>query len=225
MCSFNSDKVITEVSDLQNTTIPLLLCDNVKSVSKWYSVRLTPDDEADFGRGDIIELLQTISMDEWMICSEYSAKKKLHFHLMVRSIFNTDDVKNDFTNYLRSIYPEKWKKEDGNKRYNFKVTNDIVQYIKYMCKDRDYVAGSNINPDYIKWASSKAFKKYSKEAFAVALQELKTSYQDDLITVKQLRTGIIRLKGEYGQPINIQRVNDMVLGLQVKKDPSYADEI
>lgn len=224
----SSDKnniIPTESLDSQNTSIPLLKCDNVKSDSKWYSIRLTPDMETDFGRGDIIELLDTINPGEWLICTELSPKKKVHYHVALRSIFDSDAVKNDFTDFLRNIYTAKWKKEDGNKRCNFKATDDIVQYIKYMCKDGDYKIGENINPEYVKWAVSKSFKKYSKEAFAVALQQIKNDYQDDKITLVQLRRSIIRLKGEYGQPINIQRINDMVLGLHIKKDPSYADEI
>lgn len=226
MSSSDSNKLSTELpTDLQNTSIPLLMCDNVKSDRNWYSVRLTPDNDNDFLRGDIIELIEAISVGDWMICTEFSSKKKIHYHLVLYSVFSAEDVKKDFTEFLREKYPDKWKKEDGNKRCNFAPTKDLPQYIKYMCKDKDYKIGSNINPKYIEWASTKAFKKYSKEAFAVALQALKNDYQDDKLTIRQLRTGIIRLKGEYGQPINISRVNDMVLGIQIKKHPDMADDL
>jgi len=183
-CDLNNSE---DLQDSKNTSIPLLMCDNVKSDRKWYSVRLTPDTETDFARGDVVELIESISVGDWFVCTELSPKKKVHYHLLVASIFDSDDVKKHFTEFLRNIYTDKWKKEDGNKRCNFKPTTDLVQYIKYICKERDYVYGSNINPDYIKWAASKAFKKYSKEAFAVALQDIKNSYQEDQISSKQLK--------------------------------------
>lgn len=212
-------------TDSPNTSIPLLMCDNVKSDINYYTVRLTPDKDTDYLIGNIKELLHELTMGSWMFCAELSPKKKLHYHLLVCSIFTADDVKNKFTEFLREIYTDKWKKEDGNKRMNFSVVKELPQYVKYICKDKDFYVGDDINPAYVKWASEKSFKKYSKEAFAVELQKIKDDFQDDLIDYKQLRIKIIKLKGQYGQPINLSRVSDMVLGIRIKKDPELANEM
>jgi len=205
-----------------NTTIPILLCDKVISDNDiWYALRLTPFDA--YQTGDIKELLTDLSDNMWCYSKESSSKGVIHYHI----IFLTyKDPREDIKNWLIGFYPEKWKKEDGNKRYNLAVSEDVVQTFKYLLKDKgEILYGSDINPEFIEDCKAKSFAKYSKANFAKAFNDLKMEYHEDKITSKELRTKIIQLRGLYSQPIDLNKISQIVLSCQVRKDPTMAEDL
>lgn len=205
--------------DSANTSIPILKCDKVLSDDKWYMLRLTPFEE--YQDGDVKELLNMFSAKIWIYSKEVSKGDKIHYHTLFQCY---KDPREDIKEWLQTFFTDKWKKEDGNKRYNLTEVDDINKAVTYVVKDGDYFIGDHINTSYVENCKKKSFKKYSKEAFASAFEELKTEFREDKIDHLELRTKFIRLKATYGQPVDSNRITGIINSLRVQKDPSLATE-
>jgi len=218
----NNESRIFDEHSTGNTSIPILMCDKVISDKEhWYMLRLTPMDKYDIHCVTAM-LIDVQYANHWLISTETSAKGKLHFHCLFTCEF---DPRGNIKNWLSELFPGPWKKEDGNKRYNLELVTDLRKCMTYIVKDGSYINSTTINPDYIADCVKKSFKKYSKEEFTLRFEKLKADYKEDIITNKELRAAIIRLKGEYRQPINLTRISEIVLSCMVNKDPSLADDL
>lgn len=205
-----------------HTSIPILMGDKVISVKDlWYMLRLTPMDAYSIEAVEKM-LIDVMYSENYIISTEVSPKKKLHFHVVFTCEFPPRD---NIKLWLSEKFPGAWKKEDGNKRYNLEEVTDLKKCITYCVKDGTYCNSISINPDFLVDCKSKSFNKYSKEAFTVAFELLKTKYKDGEITSRELRTSIIQLKGLYRQPINLTRIGEIVLACMVNKDPTLAETL
>lgn len=207
-----------------NTTAPKLLCEKVKSDhEEWYMLRLTPEND-DYNMGDIIEsLLKPLSEGSWFIAEESTKKGIKHYHSVFLSY---KDPREDIKQWLVSIYPNKWKKQDGNKRYNLQQVEQLEKAFTYTSKDGDYMNGPNINPEYIKYVNSKSFQK--KDARINQLSVIRQQFIKGDITDRQLFSKVcsILVATSTTGSLNPQLARNFVIGAKYSKDPeSYSDQL
>jgi hypothetical protein len=207
------------ILDFENSSIPILKSDKVIT-DQWYMLRLTPDSM--YSSGEVEQLMKVFAEGEYVMSFEESKSGKAHFHCVFTCY---KDPRDDIKEWLQTYWRGKWKKEDGNKRYNLTLVEDIKTAMTYIVKDGFSTVGSSINPDYYEHCKKKSFKKYSKEAFTIEFEKLKADYKEDIITSKELRTKIIQLKGLYRQPVNLMRITEIVLSCMVNKDPTLAEDL
>jgi len=219
--SDNEEKInLLLTPDSKNTSIPILKCENVKSVNNlYYALRITPAEN--IGSGDVLELLELLSGDIWICATEKSSSGVLHYH----TIFLSErDQRDEIRIWLEEYVPKPWTKATGNKLYNLKACEDTDQAIKYCLKDKDYKFGNGILKTAMDEMAKKSYKKYSKADFQIQFEKLKLDYHEEKITSKMLKASIIRLKGSFGQPINIARIDDIVLGCVIRRNPELAED-
>ena len=219
--------IIVPGFESMNTSIPILTCDKVISDNlTWYVLRLTPLDAYEVGA--VQKMLQNVIYSEhYIVATELSVKMKLHYHIVFTCDLVIEKTRGLIKDWLSQMFPGPWKKEDGNKRYNLDVSTNYIQAFKYLLKMKgvQYICSDNINPEFIADCKKKSFEKYSKEAFTIQFEKLKSDFREDIIDYRQLRVKIIQLKGLYSQPICLRRIDEIVLSCRINKDPSLAEDL
>lgn len=205
-----------DIRSIVRPLIPILKVDRVEST---YALRLTPLGKYTFD--DIISFLGTF--DEYIVVKEESKKLKEHYHAIVFSKLFEEEVRGKIRGFLQTYFTEPPKRGDANKQYNLSEIDNLEQAITYILKDGGDVSMSlGINTEYLDTLKKKSYRKYSKEEFAKALEELKKKFKDEDTSIGDMMTAICQLKGLYRQPINLNQIYQMVLGFYIHNNPHKA---
>ena len=211
-------------TDINNTTAPMLLSDKVKSDNCiWYMLRLTPDKKEDYTREEILDMIEDFTQDDvWFMAEELSKKGVLHYHLVMLCL---KDPRETIKEWLVTKYPNKWKKQDGNKRYNLQEPEDLERVFIYSSKDSDYTWGKGINSDFITYVNGKSYQK--KDSRLGLLQVAKQRYLNDEITDRELFREVcdILISISATGSLNPTTAKNFVLGCKCIKDPRYKDQL
>lgn len=226
--NYFEDKCETAKTD--NLSVPLLLSEKVKcdlSQFTFWMLRLTPEDDR-YSITDIQDFLEDLSTkDIWFIAEEQSKKGVKHFH----TVFlypNNLDPREEVKNWLVSKFPDKWKKQDGNKRYNLQAAennNRDDKAFMYSSKDGDYIFGKGINPEYIKYVNSKSFQKIDTRIGR--LLSARASYIKGDITDRELfdTACTVCIETSATGSINVTYIKSFMTGARVEKDPKFKDQL
>lgn len=213
----------TILYDVDNTTAPLLLSDKVKcDLTKFtfYILRLTPENN-NYSMADVTEFVEDLASKKvWFVSEEQSKKAVKHYHCVFTHP-NGLDPREEIKSWLVRLFPGVWKKQDGNKRYNLQVVEDIEKSFMYTSKDGDYLFGSGINPDYITYVNSKSFQKKDTRIgqLMVARQVyLKGGYDD--IQLFQIVCDVCIATSSTGS-LNMTYVKSFMTGAKAEREPSY----
>lgn len=219
-----------EVANAEGTSVPLLLREKVKcdlSQYTFWMLRLTPEDDR-YDLNDVKELMEDITTKHvWFIAEEQSKKGIKHFHAVF--IYpNKLDPREEIKSFLVGKYPDKWEKQDGNKRYNLQPAKDNNRDHKafiYTSKDGDYIYGKGINPDYIDYVNSKSFQKMDTRIGR--LMTARRSYIKGDITDRELFDIACNVCIETSSTgsINVTYVKSFMTGARVEKDPRFKDAL
>lgn len=210
---------------IENTTIPMLLGDKVISDNEvWYMLRLTPD-SIEYALTDVTDdLLKSLADQYWFLSEELSKKGIKHYHCVFLHL-SPDylDPREAIKEWLLTKFPGKWKKADGNKRYNLQVAEKPHEAFKYTSKDGDYYIGSGINPEYISLVNSQSFQK--KDARIGQLAIAREDFINDKMTDRELFSKVcdIIISTSPTGSLNPTVARNFVMGAKASKDPSYKD--
>lgn len=209
---------IVKVRDL----LPIIDPTWVESTTKMYALRLTPFDK--YTKDDILyDLLNTDKIQHYIATRETSKKDKEHFHLVLWSLESEKTLRAYVKEFLDRKMGEKKVLGEGNKRYNLSEARDLEQAIIYILKDGDDIyCSSFINQDVLEKMKKLSYKKYSKEDFGKAFEELKIQFKAERTSVETMMTRVVELKSLYRQPVNMTYIFQMCLSFDIHNNPSHA---
>jgi len=209
---------MTDIRKTLSPLIPILKDDRVECT---YALRLSPLDKYVFY--DIKSFLETF--DHYIVVKEESKKRKEHYHAIVFSKLFEEEVREKIRTFLQIYFKDPPKRGDANKQYNLSEIEDLEQSIIYILKDGgEMFISTGINDEYLETLKKKSYRKYSKEEFAKALDELKKKFKDEDTSISDMMTAICQLKGLYRQPINLNQIYQMVLGFYIHTNPYKAPQ-
>lgn len=222
----NEDEL--EEAETNVTLVPTLTSDKVKTdyLEKvtFYTLRLTPEDDK-YSMDDVQEFLEDLSQKSlWFLSEELSKKAIKHYHTIFAYTLNLDP-REEIKQWLLNKYPEKWKKQDGNKRYNLQEVNDITKCFTYISKDGDYVYGKGINPKFIDYVYSKSFQK--KDTRIGQLMESRALYIQGKMTDYELFDNAVNvcINTSSTGSLNMTYIKSFVTGAKASKDPAYRKKL
>lgn len=211
---------MTEHQDIRSMVRPLIPILKVDRVNCTYAIRLSPLEK--YSINEVKGFLE--QFDDYIIIKEESKKRKEHYHAIVFSKLFEEEVREKIRCFLQIYFTEPPKRGDANKQYNLSEIEDLEQSIIYLLKDGGEVfMSTGINQEYVETLKKKSYRKYSKEEFAKALDELKKKFKDEDTSISDMMIAICRLKGLYRQPINLNQIYQMVLGYYIHTNPYKAD--
>lgn len=216
-----------EDPDADNTTAPLLLSEKVKSDLTrltFFMLRLTPEND-NYSLQDVTEFMGDLSLHNvWFVSEEQSKKGIKHYHTVFAQP-NGLDPRQDIKNWLLEKFPSKWKKQDGNKRYNLQEVKELEKAFTYTSKDGDYVIGKGINPDYIAYVNSKSFQK--KDTRVGQLIESRQLYIQGQMTERELFDSVcdVCISTSLTGSLNMTYVKCFMTGAKAQKDPKFRDQL
>jgi len=210
-----------------NTLAPLLLSNKVKRDIKdtsvvFYFLRLTPENN-NYSQEDVIRLMKDLTIEDvWFISEELSKKGVKHYHCIV---WSPTDIREEVKEWLVAKFPGAWKKQDGNKRYNLQVVEDLTKCFTYTSKDGDYLYGIGINPEYITYVNSKSFqKKDTRVGQLLVAREayLKNKFDDKYLF--NVAVDVCIATSSTGS-VNMTYVKSFMTGAKAQKDPDYRNKL
>lgn len=102
---------------------------------------------------------------------------------------------------------------------------DYHQAIVYILKDSlELFYGENIEPEAFPDYKKKSFAKYSKAEFAKELEDIKTQFKVNRMSLGDMMIAVVRLKAKYRQPINMNYIYQLCLSCEIHNDPKRAEE-
>lgn len=190
--------------------------------STQYALRLTPDKR--YGVEEIEKYLND-NFQEWIYSLEISKKTKEHYHVVLWSSQDEETVRQSIREFLYLYFPEKPKRGDANKQYNLSEIEDLETAITYLLKDGGLIKYSKgVNPDGIERLRKQSYKKFSKEEFSKAFDELKKIFKDTSPTLGDMMTEVVKLKALYRQPINLNHIYQMCVSFDVHNHPNRGED-
>lgn len=199
---------------------PLIPILKVERVECTYALRLSPLGQYTFN--ELKGFLETF--DDYIYVREESKKQKEHYHVVVFSKLFEEEVRDRIRVFLQIYFTGPPRRGDANKQYNLSEIDDLEQSIIYILKDKGEVFVSDgINTEYLETLKKKSYRKYSKEEFAKALDELKKRFKDNDTSIADMMIGICQLKGLYRQPVNLNQIYQMCLGYYIHTNPYKAE--
>jgi len=198
------------------TLIPILKSGEVESN---YALRLTP--QGKYGVDEVTEFCRTFS--DYIFVEELSKKKIVHYHVVLFTSDFEDVVREKVRIFLSYYFTEPPRRGDANKQYNLSEINDLDLAITYILKDEGIInVSSNIDMDELDKLKKKSYKKYSKDDFAKALEELKVKFKEDSSSIGDMMESIVLLKSVYRQPVNMNQIYQMCISYDVHNNRNKA---
>jgi len=205
-------RIVEHVSLCQS---PILTETLVESTQ--YSLRLTPSGK--YGVREIEIFLE--QFQEWIYSFEISKKGKEHYHMVVWTSYEEEKVREMIRLFLSQYFPGPARRGDANKQYNLSEIEDLESTVTYLLKDHGELKMSKgVNQEIIKKLQKASYKKFSKEEFAKQLEILKKRFKDESPRIGTMMEEIVKLKGMYRQPVNLNQIYQMCIGYEVHNDPS-----
>lgn len=216
-------EIIKKIVEDGRRSLPIMNVEGVESTP--YALRLTPFDK--YGDDQLLDFLGFRSFFQgYIMVKETSKKSKEHYHIVLWSHMNEDDVRQQVREFLEEFFPEPAKRGDANKRYNLSEVESIELSIAYLLKDStEFFTSPNIDRDYVESLRKKSYKKFSKEDFAKELELLKAAFKENDTILGDMMISIIQLKSLYRQPINLNYIHQMCLSYHIHNRPSRAGQI
>jgi len=217
----------TNFSDLKYKTedgrvLPIILASPTTSTQtsvNVYMLRLTP-----MGAYNEADIKAFINPYPWICAKEQSKQDVEHYHVVVFCSESEDWFRDQVRAFLVKFFPQKAKCGDSNKRYNLQTAATIKKAIEYTIKDGELTYSDHINPEYIKAAYTRSFKKFDKKTFATELNKLKEDFKTKTMGLDQFMVKFIQLKAAYTQPINMTYAYQLAMSVYINKYPDNAEQ-
>lgn len=185
-----------------------------------YALRLTPDGK--YGDIQVQDFLS--NFDDYIYVNELSKKKKPHLHAVLFTKLHEEELRQKIREFLLKYFTGPPKRGDANRQYNLSEVEDVELAITYILKDSTQIFHSdNINMETIDKLKKKSYQKYSKEEFAIKLEELKKHFKDTNPSLGEMMTSIVQLKALYRQPINMNYIYQISLSFKLHNNPGDAE--
>lgn len=203
--------------------IPILKAEKEESTEgSFFCARFTPLGKYEL---EILKNFVETITTEYVISRELSKKDKEHFHVLLHTEKYEFDLRDSIRAFLKIHFPEPPRRGDANKQYNLQECIDEEHALIYLLKDKGTtLVGTGINLDALESRRNKSYQKYSKEEFAKELQEIKDKFKELKWTLAEMMIAIVRLKGKYRQPINMNYIYQLCLSCEIHNNPNHADE-
>jgi len=203
---------------------PLLPIVKVPKVeSTFYALRLTP-----LGAYQLEEVKKFMEefTDTYVVSEENSKNGKLHYHSVICTEMDEDDLRECVRDFLKLYFPGKPKRGDANKQYNLSECIDVEQSVIYLLKDKGtMIYGLNVNEEALNQRSQKSYAKFSKADFAKELEEIKKLFKEKRWSMEEMMVAIVKLKAKYRQPIDMNYIYRLCLSCDIHNDPRKAGEV
>lgn len=213
----NKQQTIQDVLEVK-TLIPILKSSRVEST---YALRLTPMEK--YNIDNIKEFLN--GFDDYVFSEEVSKKHKTHYHVVLFTKMNEDEVRDKIRQFLGKYFIEPPKRGDANKQYNLSEVENLELSLIYILKDGGKLFYSEgIDSEVLEQLKKKSYKKFSKEDFQAQFDELKKQFKEHDPSISDMMVQICQLKALYRQPINLNYIYQVCISLNIHNRPSRANE-
>jgi len=187
-----------------------------------YVIRLTPLEK--YTVQDFIAWLEgNINTEKYVIAVE--TDPQVHLHV----VLETDDP--DFRTTLRQSFlytywpdgqrPRGW----GNKQYNLQESEDVDLAISYALKMKGDSFVKGYTAEYIEERKKASFPKNKRLDFKTELLNLRNNFLESDMTTHQFMISLCQLKARYDQQVNMHHIYNFALSIEIKRDPSSAENL
>lgn len=205
-------------------TSPLPYETEVKVVSGrfCYCLRLTPCGQYSIEsiEDDFLIFNQDI-FDKWVYGHEISKDGIEHFHLVIFTVLDMDEMKQKVRDFIYPFFPDRGR-GFGNKQYNLQYAKKPREAIAYCLKD---CGESNFSGFTDECITALRGESYSKPSFDNDVKALNKRFIDTIMSDVDYLSEYYRIYSKYDRSINCHTINGYLLSIKVKKDPSYALEL
>lgn len=200
--------------------LPLIDAVDVESTT-WYALRMTPMEQ--YTEEILINFIMRYA-HTYIMVSEISSKEKLHYHIVLQSSLDEEELREQIRHFLKEQFPGPAKRGDANKQYNLSECIDHYDSVVYLLKDQDLsknkIFSMNIDLKYLEELKSKSYKKYDSKEFGEKLKEIKDYVKEHPeISIEDIMERIVRLKTIYRQPINMNYIYQLSSTLHLHNRP------
>lgn len=178
--------------------------------------RLTPYNET-VTLKDVVAYLENYASD--VVVGEEMANNR-HFHAVFKSTEEDDrNIREKLYDYFNT--PDE---KVGNTIYSIALAKKEKEAYMYAIKEGNYQVSEQCKDGFSLYIEELYEESYMKpKSYTLGYQQLCKEFQEDEITKRELWVELLRLRGSFNLECHLYKIDGLVLGQMVQKDPNLAD--